>query len=530
MKHLEPTGHLASRIHYDLFDLLETARAVRPQHIALVDGENRISYEALTERAEGFRELFLDAGIRRGDRVAIYLPRSVDAVSALFGAWSAGAVGVIVNDILKARQVDYILKHSEASLLVTNERLFNGLDQPPLLQDRILITDRISLPFRASRACPSIGSDLALLIYTSGSTGMPKGVMLSHSNLLAGAYIVSDYLALTEDDILISLLPFSFDYGLNQLLTAILVCGTLVIEHAVLPAEICNTMERERVTGMACVPMLWQQLAQARSPFLRRSFPTLRYMTNTGGRMSELVIRALRTAHPETQLFLMFGLTEAFRSTFLPPNEVDRRPTSIGKAIPNCEILLVNQEGNLCAPGEVGELVHRGATVSMGYWKDPDATASRFRPAPFSPASGGPPEIAVYSGDYAYMDEEGYLYFVGRKDQMIKSRGMRISPEEIEECVHASGLAAHVVAFSSPKNETEARIVVAIVPQDPTTFRSGQVIDYAKREMPDYMRPDVVWTINQFPVTSTGKPDRVRLKEMFEAGSADQPQAMKHQH
>ncbi len=195
---------------------------------------------------------------------------------------------------------------------------------------------------------------------------------------------------------------------------------------------------------------------------------------------------------------------------------MDRRPTSIGKSIPNCEILLLNEDGKPCAPGEIGELVHRGATVSMGYWRDPDATAMRFRPAPFQHGRGGLQEIAVYSGDYARMDEDGYIYFIGRKDQMIKSHGMRISPDEIEGCILASGLVMHAVAFSTPKDEVDNNIVVAVIPVDHTSFSDHKLIAFARREMPEYMRPDIIWSLAEFPQTSSGKPDRVRIKEMYE--------------
>jgi acyl-CoA ligase (AMP-forming) (exosortase A-associated) len=513
------------RTAYTLPDCLVSARNRQPQRIALVDESARVSYDELLDRARRFAVLLRTSGIRRGDRIAMYLPRSSDAVIALFGIWFAGAVGVIINDVLKSRQVNFMLEHAEVSLLVTNSRLRALLENPAISSSRILLVDQTTLPGECATSSPTIGNDLALIIYTSGSTGMPKGIMLSHTNLLAGAYIIADYLCLTEKDILISLLPFSFDYGLNQLLTAVLIGGTLIIERAVMPEDICKTLQEENVTGMAAVPMLWQQLASPRSTFTKRSFPSLRYLTNTGGRLPEPIVGAFRKAHPSVDIYLMFGLTEAFRSTFLPPEEVDRRPASIGKAIPNCEVLLLNERGESCGPGEVGEIVHRGATVSMGYWKDPVATAERFRPAPFQAGRGGLPEIAVYSGDYATMDEEGFLYFIGRRDQMIKSRGMRVSPEEIEDCIFASGMAAHVVVFASPRTEVDNDIVVAIVPHDSASFRSEDLLQYGKREMPAYMRPDIVWLLERFPETSSGKPDRVRLKEMFAAQRKSPSQA-----
>ncbi|HTY58884.1 MAG TPA: AMP-binding protein [Bacteroidota bacterium] len=503
------------RTIYTLQALVQEAAKVRPGHTAIVEGNRRMTYAELADHSARFASHLLRSGIKRGDRVALYLPRSIDSVVALFGIWSAGAVGVVINDVLKSRQVNYILEHAEASLLLTDTRLIAAIEQPFVPASRTILMDTLAPGAGGADACPVIGNDLALIIYTSGSTGLPKGIMLSHTNLITGAYIIADYLSLTGDDILISLLPFSFDYGLNQLLTAVLVHGTLVIQRLVLPADICNALVREEVTGMAAVPMLWQQLAHSRSPFLKTAFPHLRYMTNTGGRMPEPIVKEIRRVHAHAELYLMFGLTEAFRSTFLAPEEADKRPTSIGKAIPNCEILLLNEHGEPCKPGETGELVHRGATVSLGYWKDPESTAKRFRPAPFQTGKGGIPEIAVYSGDFATMDEDGYIYFIGRRDQMIKSRGMRISPEEIEDCLFASGLVAHAVAFGIPKNEVETMIVAAVIPRNPAAFTGPQLVDYGKREMPEYMRPDVVWQLEQFPQTSTGKPDRVRIKELY---------------
>jgi acyl-CoA ligase (AMP-forming) (exosortase A-associated) len=508
------------RTVYTLFDLIQAAQAARPGHTALVDGNRRVTYSELAGQSARFASFLLRSGIKRGDRVALYIPRSIEGVVALFGIWSAGAVGVIINEVLKTRQVNYILEHAEASLLLTNSRLIAEIENPFISASRTVLMDTLTFPESRpeSRNDTSsvIGNDLALIIYTSGSTGLPKGIMLSHTNLITGAYIVADYLGLTEKDVLISLLPFSFDYGLNQLLTAVLVCGTLVIQRLLLHVDICTALVKEKVTGMAAVPMLWQQLAHSRSLFLKTKLPDLRYMTNTGGRLPEPIVKEIRRAHPHVDLYLMFGLTEAFRSTFLRPEEADNRPASIGKAIPNCEMVLLNEKGEICKPGELGELVHRGATVSLGYWKDPESTAKRFRPAPFQVGKGGIPEIAVYSGDYATMDEEGYIYFIGRKDQMIKSRGMRISPEEIEDCLFASGMVAHAVAFGLPKNDVETTIVAAVIPREASSFESSELIDYGKREMPEYMSPDVVWQLGEFPQTSTGKPDRVRIKEMYQ--------------
>jgi acyl-CoA synthetase (AMP-forming)/AMP-acid ligase II len=265
---------------------------------------------------------------------------------------------------------------------------------------------------------------------------------------------------------------------------------------------------------MAGVPLLWQQLAHERSPFTRTNFPSFRYITNSGGRMPEHITRLFRKCHPNVDIFLMYGLTEAFRSTYLRPDQVDARPTSIGKAIPNVEILILNQEGKPCKPGETGELVHRGGILARGYWRDEITTAERFKPVPHQENTGGSPEIAVYSGDNVTIDAEGYLYFVGRRDQLIKSHGMRVSPEEVEEILYKSGIVKHAVVFGV-ENQVDTNIVAAIVPNRPDSFAVAQLLSYCKREMPEYMIPGDVWQVDQIPTTSTGKPDRIRLKEMY---------------
>jgi amino acid adenylation domain-containing protein len=483
--------------------------AATADKVAIVDGRRRVTYAELQRLAESYGASLRDRGVRRGDRVVIFLPRSVEAVAALFGTWYAGGVAVIANERLRSQQVHHVVTHSAASCVVTGDHQLRSVPQLPC--DQVMNVDRE--PSREPRPHEHLsGADLAMLVYTSGSTGLPKGIMFSHDNLLSGTRIVAGYLSLSERDVILSVLPFSFDYGLNQLLTSLLVGGTLVIQRSMFPNDISQTLGREQITGLAGVPTLWAQLSGRHSPFLKTAYPHLRYITNSGGRVPENVVRSIRAAHPATQIFLMYGLTEAFRSTYLPPEQVDQRPASMGRAIPEVEILVINEQGTPCAPGEVGELVHCGANVSMGYWRDPDHTALRFRPHPLDRDSG---ERVVFSGDLVKTDAEGYLYYVGRKDKQIKSRGVRVSPEEIERYLHSSNVVSQVVSFAVPREDGDSDIVAALIPRDVSQFRQEVLDEFCRNEMPEYMQPRVFWTMTEFPQTSSGKPDRCEIERRY---------------
>ena len=479
------------------------------EKVAVVDGGQRVSYAELLHRAGSFGVGLRERGVRPGDRVVIFLPRSVEAIVALFGTWFAGGVAVIANDRLRAQQVHHVVAHSEAAAVVADDRQLRSVAEFPCAT--VINVERETFSGAVPHE-PRAGGDLAMLVYTSGSTGLPKGIMLSHDNLLAGARIVSGYLNLDANDVILSVLPFSFDYGLNQLLTSLLAGATLVIQRSMFPNDISRTMLRERVTGLAAVPTLWSQLSGWHSPFLKTAYPDLRYITNSGGRFPEHIVRSIRAAHPHVDIFPMYGLTEAFRSTYLPPGEVARRPSSMGKAIPEVEILVIDDRGAVCAPGEVGELVHCGGTVSMGYWRDADHTAQVFRPHPLRPDAD---ERVVFSGDLVKTDADGFLYYVGRKDQQIKSRGVRVSPEEIEKCIHSSAAVSHVVSFAVRREDGDADIVAAIVPADAAAFREDALNEFCRQAMPEYMQPRVFWTLAEFPLTSSGKPDRREIERQY---------------
>jgi len=329
---------------------------------------------------------------------------------------------------------------------------------------------------------------------------------------MAGSSIVSTYLGITASDRILAILPFSFDAGLNQLMTAIQQGGTCLPMTFVFAREIVQACRKERITGLAGVPTLWSLIAQPNSSLTEGSLPDLRYITNTGGAMPQAVLAKLRQLLPTTRIFLMYGLTEAFRSTYLPPEELDRRPTSMGKAIPDTEILVVNEHGQPCQPGEVGELVHRGPTVSMGYWGHPDLTDRVLRRHPFLPAEVGDGEKVCYSGDLVKMDEDGFLYFVGRRDTMIKSSGFRISPTEVEEALFQSGKLRGAAVIGVPDELLGQAIKAFVVLRDGESCDAAELIAFCAARLPRYMVPKDVEFLPELPRTSSGKVDYPALR------------------
>ncbi len=334
-----------------------------------------------------------------------------------------------------------------------------------------------------------IDIDMAAILYTSGSTGQPKGVVLSHRNMVSGAASVAEYLGNTPDDRLLAVLPFSFDYGFSQLTTAFLVGASVSLIDHLFARDVVAAVEKDRITGLAAVPPLWIQLADLQWPSGIDGH--LRYITNSGGRMPRATLDKLRAALPRTRPFLMYGLTEAFRGTYLPPEELDRRPDSMGKAIPNAEILVVRPDGTPCAADEPGELVQRGALVALGYWNDPAKTAERFKPVPAQRPELPLTEMAVWSGDTVRRDADGFLYFVGRRDEMIKTSGYRVSPTEVEEVVYASGLVGDAVAVAAPHPALGEGIVLIASPPDSGAAIDGddRLLAHCRAHMPTYMVP-----------------------------------------
>jgi amino acid adenylation domain-containing protein len=470
---------------------------------AVVDGALTVSYGDLAARSLAFAVALADASVRPDDRVAILLRRGADTAAAFFGVLAAGAIVVVVNDQLRPRQIEHVLQHSGASVMLSCREITDRLSRR--LETSAIVVDVSDVPASASStSMPRIGSDVAQIVYTSGSTGLPKGVTFSHGNLWAGMHAVTSYVGISRRDRIASLLPFSFDYGLNQLLCAAGNGAALVIERSPIPARIVRTLREKEVSVVAGVPPLWLQLLNVEE-FRVTPLPTLRAMTNSGGRLPRAAAYALRATHPEADLFLMYGLTEAFRSTYLPPDLVDRKPTSIGRAIPGAEVLVISNGMEACGPGEIGELVHRGPTVALGYWNDPTATDRVYRAHPLRPKGSPAAERVVFSGDLVYRDEDGDLFFVGREDAMIKTLGYRVSPDEVADVLYASGDVVEVVIAAEPDGLRGERIIAYVVLTDEGLL--DRLEEFAASELPRYMQPSRIEVREQLVRTASGKHD-----------------------
>ncbi len=484
-----------------------------PAAVALVERDRRLTYAELDAMVRAVADA-LAQRITPGDRVAVWLPKAIPGVVLIFAIARAGGVMVPVNPVLKGQQVGHILADSGASLLVTHRARAAGLSDPPC-PVLLLETDWAAMTATAPRAAPAPrGDGLAALLYTSGSTGRPKGVMVTHANLLTGARSVAAYLGTGAEDRVLSVLPLSFDFGFSQLTTAFLSGACVVLLDYLTPRDVVQACLRHGITQLAAVPPLWVQLAAQDWP--ADAIAPLRTLSNSGGRLPVPTVRALRALFPDARLHLMYGLTEAFRSTTLPPELVDIHPASIGRAIPDVEILVVRPDGRPAADGEPGELVHCGPLVTQGYWRDPARTAERFRPAPPWSRLGG---MAVWSGDTVVREDAGLLTFIGRADETIKTMGTRVSPTEIEELAHQSGAVAEVVALGVADDVAGQRIRLVASPARGLEAAAAEALLMAhfRREAAPFMHPaGVVW-LDSLATSANGKLDRAALRDRFGA-------------
>ncbi|TIP25772.1 MAG: acyl--CoA ligase [Mesorhizobium sp.] len=500
--------------------------AAQPAKTALITSHKRLSYAELDDLSSRLAAALFLNGVRRDDGVVVFMDNCWEAAVSIFAVLKAGATFIPVNPSTKADKLAYILADCDAAAILTHAKLMPVVAEACGGNTGIFVASTVG----ADGQCPvgaasladcltleageidhrGIDVDLAMLIYTSGSTGRPKGVMMTHRNCDAAADSITTYLRNTSDDIILNVLPLAFDYGLYQLLMAVRLGATLVLEKSfAFPQAVFERIREEGVTGLPLVPTMAAMILQMRD--LEPGFlPSLRYISNTAAALPQPHIERLRCLFPGVRLYSMYGLTECKRCTYLPPEELDRRPGSVGIAIPNTEAFVVDDNGQRVPPGVAGELVIRGPHVMQGYWRNEAATERALRPGP------NPWEKVLYTGDLFRTDEDGFLYFVGRKDDIIKTRGEKVAPKEVEAVLHAHPGIAEAVVVGVPDPLLGHAIGALVIRSDPT-LSEKDVMRHCARHLEDFMVPKIIEFPLELPKTDTGKVSRRLASEMMEA-------------
>ena len=509
-----------------LHDYLSNSAKLSPDKVALVCGKNRLTYAEIDTRANALARHLAGAGVQRGDRVIVFADNTPETVIAFWAALKANAVVSVVNPQTKANKLRYLLKDCRPAALVTDQHLYGVFAEParecPHLRtivvsgaiddqklaalkiaqrwDQVLKTEN---PVAPARRCIDI--DLAAIVYTSGSTGDPKGVMLTHRNMLAAATSISAYLEIQPDEVILGVLPLAFDYGLYQMIMAFRAGARLVLERSfAYPAQVLKVMVDEGVTGFPGVPTIFALLAEMKS--LRDyDLSKVRYVTNTAAALPVKHILMLKDLFPGARIYSMYGLTECKRCTYLPPADLDRKPTSVGIAIPNTEMWIVDENGNKVGPNVVGQLVIRGATVMKGYWEKPEETAKKLKPGPL------PGEQVLYTGDYCRMDEEGYLYFVARMDDVIKSRGEKVAPKEVETALMNIPGVKEAAVIGVPDETLGQAVKAYVVFENGFFIPEREIQKECQRRLESFMVPKHVAVVPSLPKTDTGKIRKIGL-------------------
>jgi amino acid adenylation domain-containing protein len=506
-------------------EFLERSANQFPNKEALICQERRVTFLEIEQAANSIANALIDQGLHKQDRAAIYLENSVESVISIFGILKASGVFVVINPKVKSKKFAYILNDCQVRILITDVRHYKDIspvlpDCPNLSsvivvngQESDLDLEGIQAPqeiisfnhalSKYPKTCPKndcIGIDLASLIYTSGTTGNPKGVMLSHLNMVSAASSVIEYLENTSDDIIISCLPLSFDYGLYQILMASKFGGTVVLERSFLyPYRVIDLIIKENVTGLPLVPTIAAILLRLKN-LQKYDFSDLRYISNTAQALPPNHIKQLQELFPQTRIYSMYGLTECKRVSYLPPEELSRRPTSVGKAMPNCETFIVNEnEDKIIIPNEIGELVVRGPNVMMGYWNLPEETAKTLKPGVY------PGERVLYTGDLFKMDDEGYLYFIARRDNMIKTAGERVSPKEIENVLYEMDEVIEAGVVGVPDEILGNAIKAVVALKEDSKLSEKSIVLHCSKHLEDFMVPKHVEIRKTLPKTSSGK-------------------------
>jgi len=511
-----------------LHDFLIDSAARLPSKVGLVVAKQRFTYGELDARSNALAHALVARGVERGDRVVIFGDNSVETVVAFWGVLKANAIVSIVNPLTKADKVAYMLNDCRAVAVITDAHLANvwteALPKATHVKATIVSGDvdadaaKLAPGFVAwdaavagqprenapKRRC--IDVDLASIIYTSGSTGDPKGVMLTHRNMLTAGTSISTYLENVEDDVILGVLPLAFDYGLYQMIMAFRMGARLVLERSFsFPAQVLKTVVEEGVTGFPGVPTIYAIMAEMKN-LSSYDFSKIKYATNTAAALPVKHILMLRELFPAARIYSMYGLTECKRCTYLPPKDIDRKPTSVGVAIPNTELWIVDEEGNELPPGQVGQLVIRGATVMKGYWEKPEETAKKLRPGPV------PGEQVLWTGDFCKLDEEGYLYFVGRMDDIIKSRGEKVAPKEVESAIMNVHGVKEAAVIGVPDDIFGQAVKAFVVLEKGVSMTDKDIMRECQNRLENFMVPKYVTFLDDLPKTTTGKIKKTGLK------------------
>ena len=501
-------------------NFLEESARRYPDKIALITPDGRYTYREIDEMANKITHSLLTEGLVKGERVAIFMDNSVEVVVSLFGVLKTGGIFLIVNPTTKSEKLTYILNNCRVSVVISSMPKLSVLKEAtcdtPSVKIIYLAGDNIpsrevfakkTFPLREIFSCNNgckpdshmIDLDLATIIYTSGSTGNPKGVMMTHLNMVSAANSITQYLENTPSDIILNVLPLSFDYGLYQVLMGFKVGATVIIEKTFLyPYKVIDTILKEKVTGFPIVPTISAILLQMED-IKRQDFAHLRYISNTAAALPVIHIQKLREFFPKTKLYSMYGLTECKRVSYLPPEQLDIRPTSVGKGMPNTEVYIVDEDGKRVGPGGIGELVVRGANVMRGYWEMPDETAKKLKPCPNSG------DMVLHSGDLFKMDEDGYLYFIARKDDIIKSRGEKVSPKEVENILYEIDGVVEAAVVGVKDEVLGEAIKAYVVLKEGITLTEKDILRFCSRHLEEFMVPKYIEFSKELPKTSTGK-------------------------
>jgi amino acid adenylation domain-containing protein len=510
-----------------LHDFVEHAAARLGSKEALVVKKERVTYEQLNQMANSVAHALVAAGVERGDRVVIFADNTVETVVSFWAVLKANAIVSIANPLTKGDKLAYMLNDCRAKVMITDMHLANVVsDAAPQSKHlaKVIISGAIDaarlanvknvMPWSEAlahdkKAPPKrqcIDIDLAAIIYTSGSTGDPKGVMLTHRNMLTAAASISTYLEIKEDEVILGILPLAFDYGLYQMIMCFRVGGRLVLERSfAFPAAVLNLMAAEKVTGFPGVPTIYAILAEMKN-LKDFDLSSIRYVTNTAAALPVKHITMLRDLFPKARVYSMYGLTECKRCTYLPYKDIDRKPTSVGIAIPNTELWIVDEHGNKLGPNQVGQLVIRGATVMKGYWEKPEQTAEKLRPGPI------PGEQVLWTGDFCKLDDEGYLYFVGRMDDIIKSRGEKVAPKEVEAAIMNIHGVKEAAVIGVDDEILGQAVKAFVVLEQGVTFTDKDIVKECQKRLENFMVPKFVEFIAELPKTTTGKIKKTGLK------------------